>query len=422
MGRSTLSASLKLLIVILSLILSQTIREGRRKLEPHFHLMASLWQHPESKYWVACFTDADGRQRKKSTKIEAKEKNRREAQRIADDLEAAHKKRMTADQIFKLYSETRREVAGESIPATTVREFFTSYLERRKGEVSKATIAAYKGASTKFLAWLGTEADEEIHRVSRQHIRSFRDHVAGELHATTANQNVRNLRVFFHAAKADGYVDSDPCDGLSSLRVPKERTRRGFTVEELRIVLREAEGTEWASMVKFGLYTGQRLGDLARLRWTQIDLEAKEVRFTTAKTGTVVIVPMCGPLEDHVLSLPAGDRPDSYVHPELGALAEFSNGGPHLSRQFGDLLARCGFRALNSNHAKIEGRTGKQRAVKALSFHSLRHSAVSMMKNAGIPAVVVQDIVGHASEAVSQVYTKIETETKRTALAKLPTI
>jgi integrase len=384
--------------------------------------MASLWKHPESKYWVACFTAADGQQRKKSTKIEAKEKNRSAAQRIADDLEGAHKKRLTAEQIFKLYSETRREVAGESIPATTVREFFTSYLERIKGEVSRATVAAYKGATTKFLAWLGAEADAEIHRVSKQHIRRFRDKVAGELHPNTANQIVRNLRVFFNAAKADGYVDSVPCDGLKSLKKPTERTRRGFTVEELRVVIKEAKGTEWASMVIFGLYTGQRLGDLARLKWTSIDLEEGVVRLTTGKTGTVVIVPMCKPLEDHVLSLPAGDKPDAYVHPELGALAEFSNGGPHLSRQFGDLLARCGFRELNTNHAKIEGRTSKLRAVKALSFHSLRHSAVSMMKNAGIPAVVVQDIVGHASEAVSQVYTKIETETKRTALAKLPTI
>lgn len=384
--------------------------------------MASLWKHPESKYWVACFTDAQGRQRKKSTKLPALEKNRRAALRIADDLEAAYKKRMTAEHISKLFSETQREVTGESIPATTVREFFTNYLERIKGEVSLATIAAYKGASTKFLAWLGAEADAEIRRISRQHIRRFRDKVAEELHPNTANQIVRVLRVFFNHARADYYVDTVPTDGLKSLKKPTERTRRGFTVDELRIVLREAEGTEWASMVKFGLYTGQRLGDLARMRWTQIDLEAREVRFTTAKTGTVVIVPMCKPLEDHVLSLPAGDKPEAYVHPELGALAEFSNGGPHLSRQFGDLLARCGFRALNSNHAKIEGRTGKQRAVKALSFHSLRHSAVSMMKNAGIPAAVVQDIVGHASEAVNRLYTKLETETKRTALTKLPTI
>jgi hypothetical protein len=41
--------------------------------------MASLWKHPQSKFWVACFTDTTGRQRKQSTKIEATEKNRRAA-------------------------------------------------------------------------------------------------------------------------------------------------------------------------------------------------------------------------------------------------------------------------------------------------------------------------------------------------------
>ncbi len=117
-------------------------------------------------------------------------------------------------------------MAGESIPATTVREFFTGHLERIKREVSRATIAAYKGASTKFLAWLGDEADAEIHRVSRQHIRRFRDKVTEELHPNTANQIVRFLRMFSNVAKADGYVDAVPTEGLKSLKKPTERTRR----------------------------------------------------------------------------------------------------------------------------------------------------------------------------------------------------
>jgi integrase len=331
---------------------------------------------------------------------------------------------MTEEQIFKLYSETRREVAGESIPATKVREFFTTYLERIKGEVSRATAAAYKSATTKFLEWLGAEADAEIHRVSKQHVRRFRDKVAGELHPNTANQIVRNLRVFFNAAKADGYLDSSPCDGLKSLKKPTESTRRGFTVEELRVVLKEAKDTEWASMVIFGIYTGLRLGDVAGLKWTSIDLEEGVVRLVTGKRGKVVVVPMCEPLEAHVLSLKAGDKPDAYVHPKSGALGQASKNKSveGLSRQFGDLLARCGFRALNTNHAKIEGRTSKRRVVNELSFHSLRHSAVSMMKNAGVSSTVVMDIVGHSSVEVSQQYTKIETETKRKALANMPTI
>jgi hypothetical protein len=42
------------------------------------------------------------------------------------------------------------------------------------------------------------------------------------------------------------------------------------------------------------------------------------------------------------------------------------------------------------------------------------------MKNAGVSAAVVMDIIGHESEAVSAHYTHIDEETKRAALNALP--
>jgi hypothetical protein len=42
------------------------------------------------------------------------------------------------------------------------------------------------------------------------------------------------------------------------------------------------------------------------------------------------------------------------------------------------------------------------------------------MKNAGVNASVVMDIIGHASEAISAHYTHIDEETKRVALSKMP--
>jgi hypothetical protein len=45
--------------------------------------VASLWKHPESKFFFACFTDRTGRRLKRSTK----ETGRAKAQRIADAFE-----------------------------------------------------------------------------------------------------------------------------------------------------------------------------------------------------------------------------------------------------------------------------------------------------------------------------------------------
>lgn len=52
-------------------------------------------------------------------------------------------------------------------------------------------------------------------------------------------------------------------------------------MQELRAVL-DSASPEWVSMVKFALYTGQRLSDIAALTRENLDLEKGEVRLLLA--------------------------------------------------------------------------------------------------------------------------------------------
>jgi integrase len=54
------------------------------------------------------------------------------------------------------------------------------------------------------------------------------------------------------------------------------------------------------------------------------------------------------------------------------------------------------------------------------SFHSLRHTAVSLLKDAGIPDAVVMALVGHESTAISYRYTHVGKESLAKAAAALP--
>jgi integrase len=67
------------------------------------------------------------------------------------------------------------------------------------------------------------------------------------------------------------------------------------------------------------------------------------------------------------------------------------------------------------------GRTGK-RAGLDLSFHSLRHTAVSLLKDAGVPDAVVMALVGHESAAMSHRYTHVGKEALAKAANTLPEI
>ena len=68
-----------------------------------------------------------------------------------------------------------------------------------------------------------------------------------------------------------------------------------------------------------------------------------------------------------------------------------------------------------------KGHSGK-RKLNQISFHALRHTTTSLLKNAGVAASIVQDIVGHESSAISDHYTHVDDSAKYEALAKLPAL
>jgi len=62
------------------------------------------------------------------------------------------------------------------------------------------------------------------------------------------------------------------------------------------------------------------------------------------------------------------------------------------------------------------------RELSEISFHSLRHGAVTMLKAAGVSDFIAREIIGRESAAVSRQYSHLSTEHKRNAMRNLPDI
>ena len=92
------------------------------------------------------------------------------------------------------------------------------------------------------------------------------------------NLDLKAVKAIFKSAKRDGYISQDPAESVEFVRRSSDRVRRAFTLDELRAILKVAD-PEWESLIKFGFYTGQRLGDLKGLTWANIDLESNVLRF-----------------------------------------------------------------------------------------------------------------------------------------------
>jgi integrase len=332
-------------------------------------------------------------------------------------------RKVKANRVREIMMELVKSAYGEEVPVATVREFTTSWLGIKAAEVSPGTLEAYKKTITKLLTFLGPAAEADISLVRKAAITAFRTDVALSVSSTTANFDLGVVQAMFRAAKAGGYLLDDPAEFVERVRrEEREVVRRPFTIDELRVVL-AAANDEWKSLIRFGLYTGQRLWDIAALTWANLDLQQNVIRLQprkTRKTRKVLTIPIADALRTHILSLPAGDNPRAPLHPKAFGLVTSKHKKVNaLSNQFHDLLVSVGIREPAPQNKSQKGRGGR-RLCSELSFHCLRHTAVSLLKDAGIPQAVVQELVGHDSVQMSQQYTHVGIEALQKAAAALP--
>ena len=187
----------------------------------------------------------------------------------------------------------------------------------------------------------------------------------------------------------------------------------------------DAADNEWRSMIQFGLFTGMRLADVASLTWANLDTVRGELKYQSRKTAKTLILPIVGPLADHIATLTAGDDQIAPLHPRAFASLERTGKSGTLSNWFADVMADAGLRARKKHHlTKSDERKGRSsaREKNALSFHCLRHTAVSLLKDAGVPAAVVMELVGHDSTQMSEHYTHVGKEALAAAAKKMPSL
>lgn len=362
--------------------------------------MATIKRRTGTANWTACFTDHAGKRLQKSTGLP----NKKEAQKLADKLEAAAK----------------IPPPPPPAPVISLRNWCDAWLAVNKGAVGTASFLAYTHRSGDLVEFLGDRADAGIETITKGEIINYRTSMMDRISPTSVNHALKIVRMIFEAARREGLITENPAADIKSLKRDAKVKRRPFTMPELKLLLTKASG-EWKSIILFGIYTGQRLGDIAALTWANIDAAAGEIRFQSRKTGRFMAIPIAAPLARHIATLERPDAAGSPVHPVSAGWATPEKGkrSSILSRRFRDLMADAGMGERQSHRKTKQGRAAR-RDTQDLSFHSLRHTATSLMKNAGISEAVVMDIIGHDSPAVSAMYTHIDSAAKRKALDSMP--
>jgi integrase len=247
--------------------------------------MAGVWKRNSSKNYAAVFRDKNGIRRCISTGTS----NRKQARKIADTYETAARTKRPLLQTQKVIECLHEEMTGEMIARVTTRSRIVDWVATKKPEIASTSLSFYQNSLGKFLEFLGPKADAPMRDVTKADIIAFRNRLLTQVSAKTANHDLRAVKTLFKSAREDEVIAEDPAVSVKSAHnKATSANKRSFTLDELRVVLDVAD-PEWKSMVLFGLYIGQRLADVATLRWSNVDLVKGEIRLTTRRTATTLL-------------------------------------------------------------------------------------------------------------------------------------
>ena len=380
--------------------------------------MPYLRKLPNSKFWIGGFTLPNGTRTQRSTKLT----DRKGAMKLVMKWEEVSRQRTTEAQFRRVVSDIHEQIHGTALASPDFGNYANAWLDRKRGETKDITHSAYRHAIEEFVTFLGDKANQSISYITSTHIAGWRDSSAKKASARTANNKLKILRTLFASAWRDGLISDNPAAKVSGLKT-LDSTRRPFTLKELSMIL-GAASDEWKGMILAGLYTGQRLKDLASLTWNNIDLQENVIRFVTSKTGRRQSIPIANALRSYLLALPSTDNPKAPIFPKIHPYGLRTGGSSVLSQKFYELLESVGLveARLTKDLCKGKGGRSAPRVKNDISFHSLRHTATSLLKAAGVSESVAMEIIGHESADISRNYTHVEEEAKRRAIAMLPEI
>ena len=381
--------------------------------------MASVHKLPGKVNWICFYSDRHGKRRCKSTLTSSKSEAAGICAKIQSVEKQARSGTITEEKARRLIEGVVGDIMAESgspVEQKTIREHFTSWLKAFESEQSEGTFVRYNGIVKDFLGFLGGKASVNLTALRASDIEKYRNHLRDRVAPGTVNTHLKVVRVALEKAVKQRIFETNPARLVDNLSTVGRHERRAFTLAELKKLLGVADG-DWRTAIFFGVYTGLRLGDIQSLNWANLDLQQKELTIRTQKTGRVQILPLAKPLLTRIEALPAGDDPQAALCPSFQGKSV-----SWLSNKFYGVMASAGLVQPRPDHQKKQGHGGRRarRQLSVISFHALRHTATSLLKNAGVSDVVARDIIGHESAAVSRNYTHIDGETKRVALDKLP--
>lgn len=231
-----------------------------------------------------------------------------------------------------------------------------------------------------------------------------------EISDNTIALRVRQIAALMTMLYRHEYVVENPFSRIKFSKILK-RAYDAYTTEELEKINSTATGMNYV-IYCVAICTGLRYSDICELKKEYINLPENYLKLKTKKTGSVVKIPILPKLKTLLEEYLNKNPESSYLFPALRGDAN------KYRREFTLFLQDIGINPFDEQTAS-NGHTYKA-TVKGV--HSFRHTFVYLAAKNGIPMPLVQAIVGHANEKMTEYYAQHATfdDIKEQMFQKLP--
>ena len=272
-------------------------------------------------------------------------------------------------------------------PREAVEAFLRHFSAERAPSVH--TMAAYRRDLEKLLRFMEAEGLANFDALSPDRLRGMiaREHRGG-LQPNSIQRLLSACRTLFRYLTREGQLAHDPAAAVRGPKVRRKLPQVLDADEAKELVETNLGGTlapRDSAMMELFYSSGLRLSELTGLRWGDLDLEDGQVRVLGKGSKTRI--------------LPVG----RFAISALKGLAALGGAGPEQPVFKGRGGAPISARAVQMRLAKLS--SGQTKRVHP---HMLRHTFASHMLESSGDLRSVQELLGHADIATTQIYTHLD--------------
>ncbi|MFF5627090.1 site-specific tyrosine recombinase XerD [Microbacterium sp. LWH10-1.2] len=270
--------------------------------------------------------------------------------------------------------------------------------------LSAHTISAYRRDLGGYLAWLEEGGITDSGEISQAVVGRFIAERSSAVPAPAATSLARlqsSVRGWHRFLAREGIEQDDPTGRLRPPKAPR-RLPKALTIDQVERLLSAPSGEDPLgirdrALLELLYATGARVSEAVGLDVD--DLAHGDVLRLRGKGSKERIVPIGSYARAAVDSYLTRVRPGLAAKGRASAKLFLGARGAPLSRQSAWLVIRAA-----AEHAQITAE---------ISPHTLRHSFATHLLQGGADVRVVQELLGHASVATTQIYTHVSVEALR---------